>query len=129
MNLDKPKTANSFIDCFTNVIANEAFSEGDDESVDEFVSTVWDFLKRLESDYDCGGFCYTPLFGLTTDVSVGRPTKDCFQSILDATFNSAGAVSAASAIFMFITLFVSLSLCGGNPQTPGEEADPVEKLN
>jgi hypothetical protein len=125
----KPKTASKFKDCFDKVLGNDAFGEGNAEEINEFINTVWDFLTELESKYDCGGFCYTPLFGLTSDVALGRPSKDCFQSILDVTVGRAGAVSAASAVFMFLTLFISLSLCGGNPQTPGEETDPVEKLS
>ena len=34
---------------------------------------AWNFFTQVEEDYDCAGICYTPLFYLTKDISVGRP--------------------------------------------------------
>jgi len=92
------------------------------------MADVWDFLKDIEDEFKCGGICYTPLFGITSDVSEGRPDKECLDAIFKATFGRAGAISVVGAIFLFITLGMSLSLCGGRPDTDGEETTQVEKV-
>lgn len=86
------------------------------------MSEVWGFLKDIETEYNCGGICYTPLFGITTDISEGSPTTECLDQIFDKTFSAAGGISGAGAFFLFLTFFASLSLCGGMPTSMEQEA-------
>lgn len=82
---------------------------------------MFQLLADIENDYDCGGFCTTPLFAITTPVASGPPTTECMDKIIQKTFGAAGAVSVVGAIFLFITLFMSLALCGGKPTSAGDE--------
>jgi hypothetical protein len=41
----------------------------------------------MERSLNCGGFCYTPLFGIATDVSEGRPSRDCVDKLVDGGFD------------------------------------------
>ena len=39
-------------------------------------------MTDIENDYNCGGFCYTPLFYMTKDLSAGKPEQECLKLIL-----------------------------------------------
>ena len=61
------------------------------------------------------GECYTPKQG-------------CWKPIVNKAFAGGTAVAAVGALFMFLTFFISLSLCGDKPDSPDEEATAVEKI-
>lgn len=130
---DTTGTVNNYVDCYNKLTdSNSGFqgelSASEQAEFEEFMADVWEFLKDIEDEFNCGGICYTPLFGITSDVSEGRPDKECLDAIFKATFGRAGAISVSGAIFLFITLGMSLSLCGGRPDTDGEETTQVEKV-
>lgn len=134
MEVDDPPAVKNMKECYATLSSNNDdftsdMSPAEKEEWEKVQAELWDFLTDIEESYNCGGFCYTPFFAITTDISEGRPEKECLDSIFKATFSSAGAISAVGGIFLLITFLLSLSLCGGMPDKSGEnDVDPVEKV-
>ena len=85
---DQPAPVTNYEQCFDTIIQTEAFRENvPEEYVDYFEDFRdlggFDFLRSIEDRYECGGICYEPLFYLTQDISMGRPTKECFREVLE----------------------------------------------
>lgn len=120
-------TIENFPDCYNSILAHSqssffgTLSPESQTRFNEFITKVWDFLNDIEESYDCGGFCYEPLFGLTTDVASGRPTKECLGVVIESTFQASLAISGVGAAVMFITFFLSLGICCAKPTSIGKK--------
>jgi len=72
-------------------------------------------LNDIETEFECSGVCYTPLFYLTKPVSDGPATKSCDEAIVDKlSGNYAGAaVAIVTAIALLVAFIGSFPLCMG----------------
>jgi hypothetical protein len=86
------------------------------------------FMEELETKYKCAGLCTAPMFSLTGDVTAGPPSQGFWKPIVNKAFAGGTAVAAVGALFMFLTFFISLSLCGDKPDSPDEDTTAVEKM-
>ena len=84
------------------------------------VQAGWDLLRAIENDYECGGFCYDPLFYLTRDIENGRPDNECMTEIVGAITERVNVLCYATGGVLLLTFVCSLCLCGGIPE-PEEE--------
>lgn len=50
---------------------------------DFFANGGYDFLRKIENDFKCAGLCNVPLFYITKDISIGRPTKECIAEAFE----------------------------------------------
>lgn len=86
----------------------------------------FDFLRSIEDRYECGGICYEPLFYLTQDINMGRPTKECFSEVLDEVVPLITLYSAICGGILLLSFIVSLFICGGVPKNE-ENSQQTEK--
>lgn len=118
---DEPEPVSNYEQCFESIIQTEAFRENVPEEYQNFFEDFRDqggfnFLRSIEERYDCGGICYEPLFYLTQDISMGRPTKECFREVLDATIPQIQLYATISGAILLLSFFTSLCICGGIPK-------------
>lgn len=77
----QPPTVNSYKTCFDDMLNNQAFGEyveskGETQKAfweDFDTKDAWKFFEEVESDFNCAGICYVPMFYLTKDLSAGIP--------------------------------------------------------
>lgn len=117
----------SYSACWTDVV-NAGSASGLSPEDLEGMKVFFGFMNELESKYKCAGLCSAPLFSLTGDITAGPPTKGCWEPIVTKAFAGGTTVAAFGALFMFLTFFISLSLCGDKPLTPEEDDTQVEKM-
>ena len=72
-------------------------------------------LNDIETEFDCSGICYTPLFYFTRPATDGRATQTCDDAIIDKlSGNYAGAaVALLTAVMMLVSFIGSFPLCMG----------------
>lgn len=44
----------------------------------------YEFLAQLETDYECASMCKVPLFYISRDIKLGKPTMECTEAIVEA---------------------------------------------
>jgi len=74
----------------------------------------YDFLKKIENDFECAGLCTVPLFYLTKDISKGRPTKECIEVSFDKISDGIsiiGYIVIITGFFTFAGFIGSFALC------------------
>ena len=70
------------------------------------LTSAWSFFADVERSYDCAGMCEVPMFYLTKDISEGKPTKECIQQVIKATFDeSYGFLSSMGLVFLISACF------------------------
>lgn len=63
---------------------------------------------------DCASICQVPLFYLSLDVSLGKPTQDCMTPIMESANQPiAGGVALFTGLICLIAFCASFPLCTG----------------
>lgn len=80
--------ANGFTDwatCYKDKLKDKLTEDADDkkkkmaQDILKFMEKGGiDFIKQLETDYQCASICDVPLFYITKNISEGQPKKECF---------------------------------------------------
>ncbi len=98
-------------------------------------SGILDFMKSIESEFDCNGVCYTGLFYFFKPIYSGPPRKTCFEGIksfFSMRFLQLGIIIGASFVLVFVTFFTSCSLCckssGGDDSDEEEEEEEMKEV-
>lgn len=102
----------SYVDCYNSVISESP--DSDNEMYDEFVNLGgFDFLEKLEEEFECAGICYMPLFYLTKGPQNAPVAKECVGAFLDSVKSTegAGAVAIITGITLFAASLGSIPLC------------------
>jgi hypothetical protein len=113
------KTAyKSYQDCFEKVLKPKNIKIKSSESqakIDDFFNKGgYDFLKRIENDFDCAGLCEVPLFYISKDISKGRPTTECISVSFDKIsegISIIGYIVLVTGLFTFAGFVGSFALC------------------
>ena len=89
-------------------------SESQKKINDFFMKGGYDFLKRIESDFECAGLCDVPLFYITKDISKGRPTTECITVSFDKIsegISIIGYIVMVTGLLTFAGFVGSFALC------------------
>jgi len=97
------KFVKNYKECYDKQLKGELESKESDSSYDEIVMKAkmffedggYEMLKSLETEYDCAGICYQPMFYITKDVTEGLPSRSCdVAAVEELSGNIAGAAVA-----------------------------------
>ena len=72
------------------------------------------FVKYVEKEYECSGFCKPPLFYLTYPVTNGPPEKGCLPPLVGdivSLTSKLGNAMVASAVFFFLMIMFVFPVC------------------
>lgn len=110
----------NYVQCYETMIGtNFAFvtslEAATADQYQEFRSEVWDFFSTVEKNYDCGGFCYEPLFVIAKEISDGRNQTDCIGPVMQRAFGYASWISGFGAFMLFATVGLGTTLFWGMP--------------
>ena len=105
---------NSWKECYDAFIVNEFDQNSYERKFLEFGGGK--FVEELETDYECAGLCYTPLFYMYRDISIGPPTIGCIEATakgMAAKYGQVGLVSLITGVVLFIGMIGACPLCTG----------------
>jgi len=127
-----PTAVTTYKQCFDAVINTDAFKNeqtdgglaGNDDDWDNFSDAEgWDFLEELETEYNCAGICYAPLWYMTRNINNGKPSDECLSPLFDDVFNASKNFANGFGAALLISVLCQLGLCGGMPATAGDEEE------
>ena len=82
----------------------------------------YEFLAQLETDYECASMCKIPLFYISRDISLGKPTMECTAAIVEAVTGKilVAVVCFITGLVLFCAMICSFPLCTGFKQPEKE---------
>ena len=124
------------MDCYENVLSKQPSQTDPEKAQAQKLTKLFakaggfDYLKTVESKYNCAGICKVPLFYMTKSVNL-RPTSECGIHIIKEIGSFLliiGYLAAASAFLYFIAFCGSFSACSPPTNAPEEDDDKVYKI-
>lgn len=94
------------------------------QSVNDFFDKGGEkFISALESEFECGSLCKTPLFYLTKNADQGAVTQDCVTATVNKLTDNKGAAAVAglTGVLLWISAIGAFPLMTGLSQKPEEE--------
>jgi hypothetical protein len=103
----------NFSDCY-NVKLKVLYAEGDGNQK-EFSDQGFNFFSQLETDMDCSGMCWTPLFGISRNISAGPVEEECMTRVIEtlSTTIAPAVVCIVTFFILFMAALCSIPLCSG----------------
>jgi hypothetical protein len=74
-----------------------------------------DFIRGLETEFNCASACTVPQFYIARPLSEGIPTKDCVTAMSEELGDNtgAGAVAVVTGLVLLVASFGAIPLCSG----------------
>jgi hypothetical protein len=71
------------------------------------------FLADFEKKFKCAGFCKTPLFYMTRNITEGKPERDCLTAMATeyGSNTGVGAVGVITGLTLLLAAFGAIPLC------------------
>lgn len=119
------KSYSTFEECYNDKLSKEdyfkctACDEEEDHDLSEFFDEEnqgFELVDALETKYECASFCQVPLFYITKDVALGKPTRECSVPMLTGMGEQLKPLSPicfGAAFLLFFGLIFSIPYCGG----------------